>query len=448
MKKLLTLASLVAIGCVTAAGASATATPTNTLVDVSSTGDQANLYSYAIGISGNGRYVLFSSDATNLVANDTNDRTDAFVYDRETAETSRVSVSSTGAQADQAADPFGGSKAAGISSSGRFVVFRSDAANLVPADTNGAEDIFVHDRQTGETTRVNVSSTGHQANRESGFPTISADGRYVAFGSAASNLVPGDTNHASDVFVRDRVTGQTRRISISSSGRQSNAESYSPALSAHGRFVAFASSASNLVPNDTNHLADVFVRDRRTGTTRRVSVSNSGKQACCSSTQTGSNAPSISADGRYVAFHSDASNLVPGDTNHAFDMFVRDRGLGKTRRVSVGNGGEQANQESIGAPVISADGRYVAFASLATNLVADDLNDTTDAFIRDRVAHKTILASLSSTGEQGNDSSWPAAMSADDRYLAFSSWAGNLVSDDVSPGPDVFVRDFGGLPAS
>jgi hypothetical protein len=131
-----------------------------------------------------------------------------------------------------------------------------------------------------------------------------------------------------------------------------------------------------------------------------------------------------------------------------FDIFVRDRMAGKTRRVSIGTDGEQANAETLGPAIMSADGRYVLFGSRASNLVADDTNDTMDAFIRDRVAHKTILASRSSTGEQGNDASGPAAMSADDRYFAFSSWAGNLDPDDISPGPDVFVRDFGGLPSS
>ena len=447
MKKLLTLASLVAIGCVTAAGASATGTPATTLVDVSSTGEQANLYSYAVAISADGRYVVFNSDATNLVPGDTNDRTDVFVRDRVIGETERVSVSSSGAQGNATAYPFGGSHAGGISASGRFVVFRSDAPNLLGHDTNGAQDIFVRDRMTGRTTRVSVSSRGRQANGASGSPTISSDGRYVAFLSEASNLVAGDTNLTTDVFVHDRWNGTTRRVSVSSAGRQANAFSEEPSLSTHGRYVAFTSGASNLVP-DTNHLADVFVRDRRTGKTTRVSVTSSERQATGSPTHTGSNGPSISGDGRYVAFHSDASNLVPGDTNGVFDIFVRDRMAGKTRRVSIGTDGEQANAETLGPAIMSPDGRYVLFGSRASNLVADDTNDTMDAFIRDRVAHKTILASRSSTGEQGNDASGPAAMSADDRYFAFSSWAGNLVSDDVSPGPDVFVRDFGGLPAS
>jgi Tol biopolymer transport system component len=445
MKKLLAFVSFVVVGSVMAATAASATPATTTLESVSTTGEQGNLYSYGVGISANGRYVVINSDATNLVPGDTNERTDVFVRDRLLGETERVSVSSSGAQGNATAYPFGGSRAGGISASGRFVVFRSDAANLVGHDTNGAQDVFVRDRMTGQTTRVNVSSRGRQANDASGSPTISSDGRYVAFSSAASNLVAGDTNHTSDVFIHDRWNGTTRRVSVSSEGRQANAFSEEPSISTHGRYVAFTSGASNLVA-DTNHLADVFVRDRHTGKTTRVSVTSREQQATRSPTHTGSNGPSISGDGRYVAFHSDASNLVPGDTNGVFDIFVRDRMAGKTRRVSIGTDGEQANAETLGPAIMSADGRYVLFGSSASNLVADDTNDTMDAFIRDRVAHKTILASRSSTGEQANDASGLGALSADDRYLVFSSWAGNLVPDDVSPGPDAFVRDFGGLP--
>jgi Tol biopolymer transport system component len=439
---------LVGLGCILArsgspAPAVVTSAATITLESVSTSGAQGDLYSYAIDVSADGRYVLFNSDARNLVAHDTNDRTDAFVRDRVTGRTTRVSVSGDGAQAAPGRDPFGGSHAGGISGDGRYVVFRSDAANLVADDTNHAQDIFVRDRTTGRTRRVSVSSRGRQGNGASSAPVISADGRYVAFVSAASNLVASDTNDAADVFVRDRVTGRTRRVSISSRGRQGKRESEEPTISRHGRFIAFSSPASTLVRGDTNRLADVFVHDCRTGRTQRVSISSRGMQSAGSSTGTGSNGPAISGDGRYVAFHSDASNLVPGDTNRAFDIFVRDRSTRKTRRISVGPAGAQANAESLGAPVISGNGRYVAFASLATNLVAGDANDITDIFVRDRLAHRTSLASISTTGRQGTDSSWPAAFSGNGRYLTFSSWAGNLVPNDQSPGPDVFVRDFG-----
>jgi Tol biopolymer transport system component len=458
MKKLLGLGTLMVTGCamlaVVASAPSATLASRGrtTLESVSSTGQQANLYSWAIGISARARYVVFSSDATNLVPHDTNNQSDAFVRDRKTGRTTRVSVSSSGAQAASSRDGFGGSRAEGINADGRFVVFVSDALNLVRHDTNGVADIFVRDRETGRTTRVSVSSRGRQANAPSGFGTISADGRYVAFDSTASNLVPHDTNHLADVFVHDRLTGRTERVSLDSRGRQarcdqSYCESVEAALSANGRYVAFVSSATNLVPHDTNHLGDVFVRDRKTGRTTRVSVTSSGKQGGGDRTSTGSNAPAISADGRYVAFHSADSNLVPGDTNRTYDIFVHDRVSGRTERVSVGDHGQQANAENLGALTISANGRYVAFASFASNLVPNEVaKGTEDLFIRDRAARKTILAIVGADGAQASDSAWPAGFSANARYLVFGSWAGNLVPNDVSPGPDVFVRDFGGPP--
>ena len=172
-----------------------------------------------------------------------------------------------------------------------------------------------------------------------------------------------------------------------------------------------------------NRLGDVFVHDLRTGKTERVSVSSSGRQAGGDRTNTGSNAPAISADGRFVAFHSLAANLVAGDTNRTADAFVRDRRTHKTTRVSVSSSGVQANGENLGALGISADGHYVAFTSLASNLVAGDVNEITDVFVRDLRAGTTTLVSLGASGNQGGDASAvnPASFSADDRYLAFSS---------------------------
>ncbi|MCI0586270.1 MAG: calcium-binding protein, partial [Planctomycetes bacterium] len=193
-------------------------------------------------------------------------------------------------------------------------------SNLVPDDTNGQQDIFVKDLKTGETTRVSVDSTGAQANSLCTNPTISANGRYVAFVSEASNLVPDDTNGAADVFVRDRKTGTTARVSVDSTGAQANSSSFGPSISANGRTVAFESSASNLVPDDTNTVPDVFVKDLRTGATARISVASTGAQGISNS-----DSPSISANGRTVVFRSGASNLVPDDTNGVGDVFARRR---------------------------------------------------------------------------------------------------------------------------
>jgi Tol biopolymer transport system component len=446
------LTSSIVLGCV-ALSAAAASPPSTARVSVSSSAGQGDRDSFAAGISADGRYMLFNSQARNLVAHDTNERWDVFVHDRMSGVTTRVSVSTAGTQAEPSPDPFGGSLAGGISATGRHIVFESDAPNLVPGDTNGVADVFLHDQKTGQTTRVSLSSGGRQANGPSGTPAISADGRYVAFQSLASNLVPGDTNRLSDIFVRDLVTGKTTRVSVSSRGREARCnlsfcESTEPALSAHGRYVAFQSSATNLVAGDTNRLGDVFVHDRATGKTERVSVSSAGRQGTGDRTGTGSNAPALSANGRYVAFHSADSNLVPGDTNRTFDIFVHDRKSGRTTRVSVNSRGYQANGENLGALSISADGRFVAFTSLASNLVPADANGITDVFVRDLRTGRTILASLGQNGNQGDDASSVSgvAFTADDRYLAFSSWAANLVPGDTNSVPDAFVRDFGGPP--
>jgi Tol biopolymer transport system component len=228
-------------------------------------------------------------------------------------DTIRVSVNSSEAQADIWSDH------PSISSDGRFVAFESEASNLVANDTNGFIDAFVHDLQTGATERVSVNSSGRQGNLESGFPSISSDGRFVAFQSLASDLVANDTNNTSDVFVRDLRTGTTQRVSVSSSEAQADNWSDHPSISSDGRFVAFESIATNLVAKDTNGSRDVFVRDRRGGNTERVSIDSSGKQGNLNSYR-----PSISSDGRFVAFESEASNLVANDTNSSRDVFVRE----------------------------------------------------------------------------------------------------------------------------
>jgi Tol biopolymer transport system component len=339
-----------------------------------------------------------------------------------------VSVASDGTQGNSH------SGSPSISADGRYVAFASYASNLVPGDTNGVMDVFVHDRLTGQTTRVSVASDGTQGNGESRYPSISADGRYVAFMSYASNLVPGDTNGKADVFVHDRLTGQTTRVSVASDGTQGNGDSWGwPSISADGRYVAFESSASNLVPGDTNGRADIFVHDRLTGQTTRVSVASDGTQGNNSSVW-----PSISADGRYVAFMSYASNLVPGDTNGALDIFVHDRLTGQTTRVSVASDGTQGNGYSWDSS-ISADGRYVAFESWASNLVPGDTNGKQDIFVHDRLTGQTTRVSVASDGTEGNNNSgWPS-ISADGRYVAFHSDASNLVPGDTNGRADVFV---------
>jgi Tol biopolymer transport system component len=354
--------------------------------------------------------------------------------------TQRVSLDSAGVQGNESSFMAQEVEAA-FSADGRYVVFWSSASNLVPGDTNGAFDVFLRDRETGATEIVSVDSAGVQGLENSLDPSISADGRYVAFESHASNLVPGDTNGSFDVFVRDRLTGTTERLSVDSSGAEGNNQSFDPSISADGRFVAFYSSATNLVPGDTNDSLDVFVHDRQSGTTERVSVDWDGAEG-----NGHSRLPSISSDGRYVAFESSATNLVAGDTNGVLDIFVRDRQNGTTERVSVGAGGAQGDGASSLAS-ISGDGRYVTFESFATNLVPGDTHGFLDVFFRDRLSATTTRVSVDSGGAQGNGDSGTASVSADGRFVAFHSFAANLAHGDTNGFFDVFVHDRQGSPA-
>ncbi len=276
---------------------------------------QGNNSSTRPSINGDGQEVAFDSLATNLEDEpDTNGKRDVFVHLRDTTITYRVSVNSSGSQAN------GTSHSPSISSDGHFVAFSSEATNLVRNDTNDAYDVFVRDAAPEITRRVSVSSSGSQANGSSDDASISADGRFVAFSSEATNLVRNDTNGARDVFVRDLRTGTTERVSVNSAGSQANGTSRYPSISENGRFVAFDSRARNLVRNDTNGDYDVFVRDLRTGTTRRVSVNSAGNQGNASSDNA-----SIGYNASVVAFASRARNLVANDTNSAYDVFVHER---------------------------------------------------------------------------------------------------------------------------
>lgn len=348
------------------------------------------------------------------------------------AGTSIVSVSPRGAQAD------GVTAYSSISSHGRYVAYWSEARNLVRGDSNGVSDIFVIDRATGRTSRVSVSTRGAQGNDASYNPQISANGRYVAYWSTASNLVPGDTNDAGDVFVFDRALRVTTRVSTSRHRGQGDDESRVPAISADGRFVAFLSAASNLVPGDTNQTWDVFVHDRRGGTVTRVSRSTRGAQTNATSYE--SSGPSISGDGRYVAYYSLASNLVARDTNSSWDSFVTDRVTGTTTRISRATNGAQGNDSSY-APAISANGRAVVYWSLASNLVPGDTNETGDTFVTDRVTGRTTRVSVRSGGAQSDGLSYSGSLSGDGRYVTYQSFATNLVPGDTNGESDVFVFD-------
>jgi hypothetical protein len=281
-----------------------------------------------------------------------------------------------------------------ISADGRYVAY------LSMDNPNFQFRLFVRDRTTDTDTPITVSTSGGEPDGNSLLTSssISGNGRYVAFSSSATNLIQNDTNGVEDVFVYDLQTDEVNRISLALNGGQANGTSYGGSISTNGRYVAFISAASNLVSGDTNGVTDVFVRDLQTSMTTRVSINNSGVQA-----NQASDYVSLSGNGNFVAFRSSATNLVPSDTNGAKDSFVYDRSLGQIRRVSVSSTDTQANGDTPGDGrgqiAISADGKYVAFSSEATNLVSNDTNGTRDVFV-----HETTCSCINvSVGEQWND---------------------------------------------
>ncbi len=381
-------------------------------VSVDSSGAQANGRSFNGKISGDGRFVVFESDATNLEGGGGG----LFLKDRQTGATTRISIDGEDAS---------------ISNDARFIAYDSGAANLVNGDTNNFFDIFVYDRQSGVTTRISVDSSGTQANGDSTSPCISGDGRYVAFHSDASNLVSNDTNGVGDVFLRDQQTGAIERVSIANDGAQANAASLSSiSMSADARIVAFNSSATNLVTGDTNGRRDTFARDRQAGTTTRVSVNSSGQEANPGPSDTSET--SISADGRYVVFSSSSANIMSPEPLSNEGLYVHDRQTGTTTLASISSDG----YEMIGwaeQGVISADGRYVAFQF-------DEKGDGLpfrSIYIHDLLSGVTISVP---SGSRQESSSFPS-ISGDGRYLAYSTAASNLVNGDTNGMGDIFVYE-------
>lgn len=401
-------------------------------VSVDGAGVEAALYSTHPELDPSGRYAAFVSRASSFVVGDTNDQFDLFLHDLRSGAVERVSVGESGVQAN------GASIYPSLSNGARYVAFESDATNLVSGDLNGQNDIFVRDRKTGTTERVNVDSSGVEATGgHSYFASISGNGAVVAFSSSATNLVAGDGNGRMDVFVHDRKTGETTRVSVNSAGIEGNGDSLAyanAAVGSGGRFIPFFSGASNLVAADTNGASDVFVHDRKLHQTTRMSVDSTGVQANGPSFE-----PTISANGRFLAFSSIATNLVAGDGNAVADVFVHDRKTGETTRVSVASAGGEANGHS-GQPSISKDGRFVAFYSAASNLVADDTNGALDVFVHDRKTGTTVRASVASGGAPGNATSFTPVISGNGRAVVFESDATNLIPFDVNAQGDVFVR--------
>ncbi|MBI5435268.1 MAG: PD40 domain-containing protein [Planctomycetes bacterium] len=390
--------------------------------------DLSTSSAYVPGLSGDGRYVAWVSADTNFVAGDVNASTDTFVRDRTNGAVECVSVGPNGITTP------GDSLLSAISSDGRYVLFYSDSSALVSNDTNGDQDGFLRDRWLGTTERVTLGSGGVQANDYGSAVDVSDDGRWVLLLTTASNFAAGDPPFTNDVFLRDRANDVTTLISADLSGNPGTAHSIATDLSPDGRFVAFYSFSSTLVPGDTNGKVDVFVRDVQTGNLERASVDSAGVEGDRDSWY-----PVLSADGRFVAFESRSNNLVPNDTNSAFDIFLRDRLAGSTTRISVDSLGGQANGGS-NRVRITPDGRWLAFETLSTNLVPNDTNGFADVMLHDRANGATTRVSLGWTGLEPDAHSYDPRISDDGRLVAFTSNATTLTANDRIAA-DVYLRD-------
>jgi Tol biopolymer transport system component len=432
--------------------APAFASPQTWRVSVGADRQQANAHSWSYSISSRGRFVVFYSEADNLIEDDANRFDDIFLHERATQATEIISIGSSGQQGNN--DSAGGGN---ITPDGRYVAFSTLAWNFDERDyeepTNA--DVFVRDRVLAITTLVSLSSDGTKGNGQSGDPSISADGRYVVFHSSSNNLVEGDTNRRRDVFIHDRDADQdgvfdepggisTIRMTVGHDGEESDGNSENARITPDGRIVVFDSLATNLVPFDTNRVEEVFVHDRDLDEdgvfdepsavlTYRVSIDSDGREGDADS---GSSA--ISADGRYVVFSSAAENLTCCDFNELRDVFLRDRERGRTVLVSMGINGRSGNASS-GSPAISANGAYVVFASGAGDLVPDDRNGVADVFVFDVATHETERAVMGIGGEEPNGESHDPAADGLGCFVTFSSRATNLVEGDTNEAQDVFV---------
>ncbi len=398
-------------------------------VSVSTSGVEANGDSFAHlydAASADGRFVVFESDATNLVPADGNGLRDVFVRDRLLGTTTRVSEALGGG------DAFGESRYPSISEDGRWIAFSSDAPNLVIDDTNGFQDVFVWDRTSGLMARASMGWYGDECNGDSRTPSISRDSRYLAFRSGATNIVPGVVVK---IYVRDLITGVNEAASLTWENQPEDGGSWYPHISADGRHVAFPSNSTNLVPFDENGVNDIFMRDLDHGVTTMISVNIDGEDANGHSGGFG-----ISANGRFAGIFSNADNLLPPgeDTNGVGDAFVRDLLLGVTERVSVDSSGNQGNADS-GSATLDGSGRYSAFQSDASNLAPGDGNGATDIFGRDRADGLTTLLTITAAGVQADGDCTNPTLSADGRFVVFRSVATNLVPDDTNGFQDVFV---------
>lgn len=407
--------------------------PSTTLVSQLTDGTQGNLNSASPVISPDGTKVAFLSVASNLVPGDTNGTQDIFIKNLETGSVERISTAADGSQAN------GQSMNPAFSADGSKVVFASVASTLTPSDTNAQFDVFVKSLASGVISRVSTDAAGNQSNGGSAVPSFGPDGTTVVFYSYASNLVGGDTNATSDIFVKSLTTQAIQRVSTDSGGGQADGRSLDPVISPDGTKVAFYSFATNLVAGDTNAVGDVFVKSLTApGDTQRVSTAVGGGQS-----NGFSNEASFSPDSAQVMFTSAAANLVANDTNANTDVFLKTLAFpGSVVRLSTASDGSQGTGLADGGR-LSGDGTKVAFSSTSTNLVSGDTNARTDVFVKTLATGTVTRVSTDSDGGQANGDSSMPWLAADGSKVAFYSLATNLVSGDTNAKPDVFLKRLG-----
>ena len=398
------------------------------MVNISASGQQANNECWDTYLSSDGRYVTFGTFADNLVPGHSPSEREVYRKDLLTGEVKAICVGLGGAAANGYTD------SSAMSADGRYVAFYSDASNLVTSDTNGVFDIFVRDMDADQTVRVSTSSSGQQANAYSAFGDISEDGRYVVFTSDATNLVSGDTNGQADIFIKDLLTNETKLVSCSGTGERTNGASFGATVSADGRYILFTSAASNLVGSDTNGNQDVFLKDMATGQVQRVSTSSSGSQANSDST-----GASLTLDGHYALYYSSATNLAGADTNGAvIDTFVKNLWSGETKLVSTNVLGLQDELDTYPGQ-ISADGRFVVMKSWSDSFdpVAD--GSSQQVYVKDLFTNQMACVSVNAAGVVGDDLSDNPTITPDGRYIGFQSMVDNLVTPDDQSGMDIFL---------
>ncbi len=401
--------------------------PTTILVSRGPSNNIGNAGSELGGLTDAGEVVFFS-EASNFGAPNG-------IYARNSALTATTLLSTSGSGGTMAVSFFEHD----VTRDGRYLALTSTSTHVVPGDVNAVADVFRLDRSSGVWQLVSVSTSGAQGNAASSAElggSLSADGNLVAFLSAASNFAPGDATGTEDVFVRDMLSGVTECISVSASGLPAGGCNKVD-LSADGRWIVFSSTANNIVAGDANNELNVFVRDRASGVTRLVDVTLAGAAA----SQTWS-ASAISGDGRFVIFNSASSQLVAGDTNGQTEPFCADLLSGAIERIAISSGGVEANNYSVSDTgwLVSYDGRFVAFTSQASTLVAGDTNNRLDAFVRDRWLGTTERVSLNPSGGQLSTTSYADSISEDGRSVVFTSSGTGVTPDDTQNGADVFLR--------